>query len=164
MVFSEQSQTTDQTQVEQQVQEAPPQDSYLQKLVETKGENWKDPEVLAKGKLEADGYIKNLEAQLEEMKEDLKKSEYQREVFEQLQSKAADSTTANSGVSQDKSSTNNQNTTASVSEENLKSLVEQTLTQREKENVIKRNLAQVDAELEKTFGTEAKVEIEKKAS
>jgi len=164
MVFSEQSQTTDQTQVEQQVQEAPPQDSYLQKLVETKGENWKDLEVLAKGKLEADGYIKNLEAQLEEMKEDLKKSEYQREVFEQLQSKAADSTTANSGVSQDKSSTNNQNTTASVSEENLKSLVEQTLTQREKENVIKRNLAQVDAELEKTFGTEAKVEIEKKAS
>jgi hypothetical protein len=73
MVFSEQSQTTDQTQAEQQVQETPPQDSYLQKLVETKGENWKDPEVLAKGKLEADGYIKNLEAQLEEMREDLKK-------------------------------------------------------------------------------------------
>lgn len=163
MVFSEQSQTTDQTQAEQQVQEAPPQDSYLQKLVETKGENWKDPEVLAKGKLEADGYIKNLEAQLEEMREDLKKSQYQKEVFEQLQSKATDSTTVNSEVSQDKSSINSQNTTAPINEEDLKSLVEQTLTQREQESIIKRNLAQVDAELEKSFGTEAKAEIEKKA-
>ena len=59
-----------QTQSDTMQQETTPQESYLQKIVETRGENWKDPEVLAKGKLEADAYIKNLEAQLANMRED----------------------------------------------------------------------------------------------
>jgi len=53
---------------ENQSQETPIQESFLDKLVQAKGENWKDPEVLAKGKLEADGYIKNLEDQLSQMR------------------------------------------------------------------------------------------------
>ena len=40
-----------QTTPEQTQQEEQPKESYLQKLVETRGDNWKDPEVLAKGKL-----------------------------------------------------------------------------------------------------------------
>jgi hypothetical protein len=60
-----------QTTPEQTQQEEQPSDSYLQKLVETRGDNWKDPEVLAKGKLEADEHIKNLETQLTQMREDL---------------------------------------------------------------------------------------------
>ena len=93
MVFTDSAATaqTEQT-AEVQGQETTPQESYLQKLVEAKGENWKDPEVLAKGKLEADGYIKTLEEQLAQMREDLKKQEYQAQVLEQLQNKAADST------------------------------------------------------------------------
>ena len=63
-------------------QESQQESSYLQKIVEAKGDNWKDPEVLAKGKLEADGYIKNLEDQLSQMREDLKKQEYKTEVLE----------------------------------------------------------------------------------
>ena len=55
---------------ENQGQETPQQESFLDKLVQAKGENWKNPEVLAKGKLEADGYIKNLEDQLSQMRED----------------------------------------------------------------------------------------------
>ena len=77
MVFTDNTATTQEDQNnETQAQETPSQESFLDKLVQAKGENWKDPEVLAKGKLEADGYIKNLEDQLSQMREDLKKQEY----------------------------------------------------------------------------------------
>lgn len=164
MVFTDGTATAQTEQnAEQTQQEATPQESYLQKLVEAKGENWKDPEVLAKGKLEADGYIKTLEEQLAQMREDLKKQEYQAQVLEQLQNKAADSTAAKTGVPNDNGSAEAQNTTASLSEEDLKSLVEQTLTQREKQASVKQNLAQVDKALDDIFGTEALAVVQKKA-
>lgn len=164
MVFTDGTATAQTEQnAEQTQQEATPQESYLQKLVEAKGENWKDPEVLAKGKLEADGYIKTLEEQLAQMREDLKKQEYQAQVLEQLQNKAADSTAAKTGVPNDNGSAEAQNTTASLSEEDLKSLVEQTLTQREQQASVKQNLAQVDKALDDIFGTEALAVVQKKA-
>ena len=152
------NQNTDTTATESQ-QEG----SYLQRIVEAKGDNWKDPEVLAKGKLEADGYIKNLEDQLSQMREDLKKPEYKTEVLEQLQSKAAENTAASNGVPNN-SNTETQNTSGTFSEEDLKSLVEKTLGQRELEAKVQGNLQLVDKELEGSFGTEAKAQIEKKAT
>ena len=152
------NQNTDTTATESQ-QEG----SYLQRIVEAKGDNWKDPEVLAKGKLEADGYIKNLEDQLTQMREDLKKQEYKSEVLEQLQSKAAENTAASNGVPNN-SNTETQNTSGTFSEEDLKSLVEKTLGQRELEAKVQGNLQLVDKELEGSFGTEAKAQIEKKAT
>jgi hypothetical protein len=164
MVFTDGTATAQTEQnAEQTQQEATPQESYLQKLVEAKGENWKDPEVLAKGKLEADGYIKTLEEQLAQMREDLKKQEYQAQVIEQLQNKAADSTAAKNGVPNDNGSAEAQNTTGNLSEEDLKSLVEKTLTQREKETSVKQNLSQVDKALDDMFGTEALSVVQKKA-
>jgi hypothetical protein len=164
MVFTDGTATAQTEQnAEQTQQETTPSESYLQKLVEAKGENWKDPEVLAKGKLEADGYIKTLEEQLAQMREDLKKQEYQAQVLEQLQNKAADSTAAKNGVPNDNGSAEGQNTTGSLSEEDLKSLVEKTLTQREKEASVKQNLAQVDKALDDIFGTEALAVVQKKA-
>ena len=138
---------------ENQSQETPIQESFLDKLVQAKGENWKDPEVLAKGKLEADGYIKNLEDQLSQMREDLKKQEYKNEVLDQLQTKAAETTAATNEVPNNNSSTKDQNTTATFSEEDLKSLVEKTLGQRELEAKVQGNLELVDKELEGSFGT-----------
>ena len=76
----QETQTTETTQ-----QETQPQASYLQKLVETRGENWKDPEVLAKGKMEADAYIKNLEDQLSQMRDDLGKHDYAAKLLQQLE-------------------------------------------------------------------------------
>jgi len=98
-VFTESSQTTDTTQPEQQTTEStPPQDSFVAKLVEAKGDNWKDPEVLAKGKLEADTYIQQLEGQLTQMREDLSKQDYAKNLLDQLQNKAAEPTTANTAM------------------------------------------------------------------
>lgn len=164
MVFTDGAATTQTEQTAEQTQQVTaPQESYLQKLVEAKGENWKDPEVLAKGKLEADGYIKTLEEQLAQMREDLKKQEYKEQVLEQLQNKAADTTAAKNGVPNNNGSVEGQNTTGNLSEEDLKSLVEKTLSQREKENLVKQNLAQVDKALEDSFGTEAMAVVQKKA-
>jgi hypothetical protein len=129
------------------------QESFLAKLVAVKGDNWKDPEVLAKGKLEADGYIKTLEDQLTAMREDLGKQEYSKQLLDQLQNKATAPTNVNTVAptnnNKDNGSTNTDgNTQPQVSEESLKSLVEQTLTKRDQDNIVKQNLAIVDGELE----------------
>ena len=165
MVFTDSAATKQPEQNAEQTQtEASPQASFLDKLVETKGENWRDPETLAKGKLEADGYIKNLEDQLVQMREDIKKQDYQADLLAQLQNKATETTTVNNGESNNNNgSINTQNTTGVVDEDTLKSLVEKTLTQREKNSTVQQNLSQVDKELESSFGTEAAATVQKKA-
>jgi hypothetical protein len=165
MVFTDSAATKQPEQNAEQTQtEASPQASFLDKLVETKGENWRDPETLAKGKLEADGYIKNLEDQLVQMREDMKKQDYQADLLAQLQNKATETTTVNNGESNNNNgSINTQNTTGVVDEDTLKSLVEKTLTQREKNSTVQQNLSQVDKELESSFGTEAAATVQKKA-
>jgi hypothetical protein len=48
----------------------PTTESFVAKLVQERGEQWSDPEAIAKGKIEADQHIKNLETQLAEMRKD----------------------------------------------------------------------------------------------
>jgi len=133
-VFTEGNVTEQATQAEPQTTETtPPQESFVAKLVEAKGENWSNPEVLAKGKLEADTYIQQLETQLTQMREDLGKQDYAAKLLDQLQNKAADPTTAKPVMpnnNNDIGGTSEGNTNPSLSEEDLKSLVEQTLTAR----------------------------------
>lgn len=164
-VFSESGQTNDTTQPEIQATESTqPQDSFVQKLVEAKGDNWKDPEVLAKGKIEADGYIKELEGQLSNMREDLSKQDYAKDLLEQLQNKAADPINAKNAMpNNDTGGTSEGNTNPSLSEEDLKSLVERTLTERDKDSVVKQNLNLVNEEMEKSYGTDASTKIQDKA-
>ena len=49
------------------------------------------------------------------------------------------------------------------SEEELKSLVERTLTERDKDSVVKQNLNLVNEEMEKSYGTDASAKIQNKA-
>jgi len=160
MVFTDNTATTQ----EDQNNENQEQQSFLDKLVQAKGENWRDPETLAKGKLEADGYIKNLEDQLATMREDMKKQDYQSEILTQLQNKATETSAVNTEVPKDNTSDNTQDTTGVVNEEDLKGLVEKTLNQRELQAKVQTNLQFVDKELEGSFGTEAKAQIERKAT
>tara|TARA_R110000796_G_scaffold24700_1_gene70151 strand:- start:213 stop:992 length:780 start_codon:yes stop_codon:yes gene_type:complete len=166
-VFTEGAATTQSTQTEQVTTEtSPPQESFVAKLVEAKGENWNNPEVLAKGKLEADGYIQQLESQLTQMREDLGKQDYAQKLLDQLQNKAADPTTANAAMPNNNNNTggtSDGNTNPNLSEDDLKSLVEKTLSAREKDGLVKQNLSIVDQELEKSYGTEAKATVQKKA-
>jgi hypothetical protein len=165
-VFDQAQQPTEQSQESQAQQMTPEQqESFLAKLVATKGENWRDPEVLAKGKLEADGYIKNLEDQLKQMREDLQKQDYAKTLLEELQNKATSSANVKSVVANNNNGgTDTDGTTQpQVSEDTLKSLVEQTLTAREQENTVKQNLAVVEQEMQKSFGTEAPLVVQQKA-
>ena len=155
-----------QTTTETPQQETQPKDSYLQKLVETRGSNWNDPEVLAKGKLEADAYIKNLEEQLSTMREDLSKQDYASKLLQQLEGKASAPTNEKPLESNNNNTggTNTEgNTNLAVSENDLKSLVEKTLTEREKQASVQQNIAVVDQQLQETYGTEARNLVASKA-
>jgi len=149
----QEQQTTETTQ-----QETQPQASYLQKLVETRGENWKDPEVLAKGKMEADAYIKNLEDQLSQMRDDLGKQDYAAQLLQQLEGKASAPTTdkpLESNNDNTSGTVTEGHTNLAVSENDLKSLVEKTLTEREEQATANQNISSVDNKLQEMYGTEA---------
>jgi hypothetical protein len=147
-------------------QETPPQESFVSKLVETRGEKWGDPEVIAKGKLEADAYVKTLEEQLAQMREDLGKQDYASELLTQLQQKAPNPTVGNTVESNNNNESGtyaDDNTNHSVDDEQLKSLVEKTLTEREAKATVDQNLSVVVTQLEELYGTEANATVQKKA-
>ena len=138
--------------------------SYVEQVVQTKGSNWSDPEVLAKGKLEADTYIESLESQLAEMRADIGKQDYAAQLLQELQGKATDPDTVNPAPSDpDTVGTQDPATPVGLSEEDLKSLVDKALSDKEKQTVTERNQKLVEEELSKQFGTEAQAEVNKRA-
>ena len=160
MLFQDQTmgQTTE-TQTTPQTTE-----DWIAKLVETKGESFKDPQVIAKSKLEADNFIKSLEGQIKELREDVSRVDYQSKLLEQLQNKAPSTTNGNAV----ESNNNNGGTKASdtkpeISEDVLKALVDKTLTEREQLNTTKQNAYIVTTELVNKYGTNAKAHVEQKA-
>ena len=164
-VFSEEAQPNAPQETEQTTETTEPTESYVAKLVEAKGENWKDPEVLAKGKLESDRYISELEAQLNQLREDLKKEDYAEKILQEIRNKATDTNTVNQSLPNNDTVGTAQDDTpqSSLSEEDLKSLVEKTLTEREMQSTVAQNLKVVDEELVKQYGTEAQKTVAKKA-
>lgn len=164
-VFSESGQPNQTQETEMTTQTTEQTESYVAKLVEAKGDNWKDPEVLAKGKLEADRYIKDLEDQLNQMREDLKKEDYAEKILQEIRNKAADTSTANRTLPNNDTAgaTKDGTPQPSLSEEDLKSLVDKTLTEREKQNTVTQNIRLVDEELQRQYGTEAQKTVLKKA-
>lgn len=155
MLFEDQTtgQTTNQT------QQAQTTEDWLAKVVEVKGEKFKDVNVLAKSKLDSDNYIVELERQLKEMREEVGKQDYASKLLEELKNKGTatvNSVAPNGG-------TNTSDTKPVISEDVIKTLVEQTLTQREKSNSAAQNAELVRTELINKYGTEAKAHVEKKA-
>ena len=149
----------------QQTNQAPaPQtnDDWLAKVVEVKGESFKDIQTLAKSKLESDNYIKSLEDQLKELREELSKEAHAKKLLDQLQNKAPTSTNGNPATP-NISGTDPSETKPVVSEEFLKALVDKTLTEREQVSTAKQNAQLVAQQLAQKYGTEAKAVVEKKA-
>lgn len=140
------------------------QDGWLKKIVETKGEKWKDPEVLAKGKLESDAYIKQLEDQLTELREELGKQDYAQDLLTQLQNKATMSTNVNPVESnKNNGGAETSQTKAALSDEQIKDLVNSALTEREKNATVSQNVSVVEKELTNRYGTEAQAAVAKAA-
>lgn len=129
-------------------------ESYVAKLVETKGETWKDPEVIAKGKLESDKFIEDLKRQNEELRAQMKREEDLAELVAtikaQAQNKAPDSQ-ASHQTEQDES----QHTARSQEPEEIEALVERMFSEKEQKTTRQKNIEAVDAELTKKYGDNA---------
>ena len=137
------------------------QESFVEKLVKERGEQWKDPEFIAKGKIEADRFIEDLKRQNEELRQELGKQDYSKELLSQLQAKAANPVNANPVVNQD--GANKVETKTTISEDELKRLVETTLTERERTASASQNVKVVTDKLQELFGTEAQAKVQEKA-
>jgi len=143
-----------------QTQQTQTQEDWLAKIVEVKGEAFKDPQVLAKSKLEADNHIKHLEIQLADLRGELGKEDAAKRLLAEIQSRRQDPN-ANSGPKQGE--TNPSDTKPVLSEDVLQRLIEETLSQREQKNTASQNTKLVQEQLQEKYGTEAKAHVEKKA-
>ena len=140
--------------------------SFMDQLVGD-GKKFSDVEALAKGKMEADQHIHNLEMQVKALTDSTAKNDYAKELIDQLQNnKAAAPNTASDVVPPNNNtnvSTEPANTPSGLSEDDLRSLVTKTLAEQKGKEVADSNLRAVDAKLTEKFGTEANARIEKKA-
>jgi|VirMetMinimDraft_7_1064189.scaffolds.fasta_scaffold02975_6 SHS2 domain-containing protein len=153
--FSDQSSTTEGGQTDNQQQQSTPED-FVSMIVQEKGEQWKDPQAIAKGYLHAQKRIQELEAS----QADIAKQDYAKQLLETLRSQA----TAPSDVTtQVKGTDGKENTDTTFSPESMKSLIEQTLSQRDKEKIAEQNLNTVNKRLEELYGTEVTARIDNRA-
>jgi hypothetical protein len=151
-------QTTDQN-ADKQVSLGGATSSFVERLVASKGEQWNDPEVIAKGKVEADDHIKSLEQQLKDLREDLGKQDYSKQLLETLQQSKAQGTPPAAVVQE-----GTQPAVTPVEAETIESLVAQALQKRDTIATAESNLALANASMVETFGTEAAATVQAKAN
>ena len=163
-VFSEE-QVTPATQSEQATTpEAGTNPSVVGELV-GEGRKFNDVEALAKGKLEADRFIEQMKQENAALKADLERQAYRLGVTDHLKETASASTAELSDPNNNYGGTSNKaNTQPSSSEADIESLLERALMKREQEASAKSNIAIVESELEKAFGTEATAVVQQKAA
>ena len=131
------------------------QEDFVAQVVAEKGEQWKDPQALAKGYVHAQKRIKELEA----LEAQSAKQDFAKELLEQLRAQAPAPVPA--PVVAPNTGSEEENTTPSA--EDIQSLIETKLTERESQRTLQENLAKADRLLVESFGTEATSVVEAKA-
>lgn len=134
---------------------------FVAKLREAKGENWGDPQEIAKGYLNAQKHIDTLEDELRDLRENSQKKDWAEEVLTRLEQRQPASREAAQGNNAGASA---QETPSSPSADDIKSLIVTTLTEEETKRSKAQNLAEADRQLEQMFGTEAKQKLQEKAA
>jgi len=132
-------------------------DDYLMKVVEMKGQHWTDPQEVAKGYLNAQEYIQQLEEKTKALEEAATKADYGQEILSLLQEKAKPQQAATLESTDPNGSAleQTQPQAGNVSEEVLESLVAKVLTNREAASTEAQNRADVEAKMQESFGTDA---------
>jgi hypothetical protein len=136
-------------------------ESFVERLVKAKGENWKDPEVMAKGKLEADARIEAYEVQIAELQKKVDNQDYAKELLESIRSQAPKAGEEKPGEPATTTSVAEENTTLDASQ--LEDLIKKTLTGMNTEKTTRTNLEVVNTRLDELYGTEANKTVESKA-
>ncbi len=134
--------------------------SYVGQLV-GEGKKFKDTESLAKGKLEADRHIEEITKTLNELREEVSKQDYAKELLSKLQNKGADTGTANSATGNTSSTSVTGNTTSNASE--IEALVEQAITKKEQSRTLEQNIAVANEAVVAQFGEKAAEVVKAKA-
>lgn len=127
---------------------------YVKQLVDTKGAQWSDPQTVAKGKIEADGFIADLQTQIANLEGQVDKQDYTKTLLAKLEEGKVPQPTGDQGQ---------ENTTPTFDDEHIKSLIQSTLTQTQHDNVKQSNLSKADEKLVEAFGTEAAAAVEKRS-
>ena len=128
-------------------QQTQTKESFVDHLVGD-GKKFKDIEALAKGKLEADRHIGEITKTLDELRAELAKQDYAKNLLEQM-SKGSE-TGAEQPTPVTTSSSNTENTTQSASD--IESLVEKVITAKEKNKTASQNISVVGEEMQKQYG------------
>jgi len=142
-IFS--SATTDSTTTE--MQQTQTKESFVDHLVGD-GKKFRDIEALAKGKLEADRHIGEITKTLDELRAELAKQDYAKNLLEQMSKGSETGTEQPPPVTT--SSSNTENTTQSASD--FEALVEKVITAKEKSKTASQNISVVGEEMQKQYG------------
>ena len=159
-IFSDTTPTTEQGQETDNTKENHEPEDFLQAVVSEKGEQWNDPQALAKGYWHSQQRIR----QLEEAVNNNDKNDYAKELLDQLRQKQAP--TAGEGQGEDgelKKQPGSDEGNTSLSTDDVDRLLEQRLTEREKQDKINKNIESVTSQLQESYGTEAQKVIQDKA-
>jgi len=136
-------------------------ESYVKKLVEQKGEHWSDPEVIAKGKVEADRFVSDLKRQNEELRSELQNQQKLDELLDLI--KSQNTKPDDRGGSLDHEEKENITRSSGPSEDDLRDLVKKYVSEREVTTNREKNASVVETELRKRFGDKAPSIIAKQA-
>lgn len=134
-------------------------ENFIEALVKEKGEQWKDPNVIAKGYAASQEYIAKLETELRAAGEAKTQEQFMEEVMKKLDERR---TPAVREPSSNSNSTNSETDQSNMSVDKIKELVKETLTSTEMERTSAENLRETDRQLSEMFGTEAEATVEKR--
>jgi hypothetical protein len=125
--------------------------SYLERLVKDRGDNWKDPEVLAKGKIEADRFIEDLKRQNEELRKDLQREDKLDNLIELIKSTKATDDHGGSKTDDHSDEDRAHNSGSEFSEEKIAALIKQHIAERETETTREKNVREVQEYLDRKY-------------
>jgi hypothetical protein len=134
--------------------------SYMEQLV-GEGKKFKDTESLAKGKLEADRHIAEITKTLNELREEVSKQDYAKDLLTKLQDKGTDTSTVNSAMGNNAGNSATGNTNPNASE--IEALVEQLMTKKEQSRTLGQNLSVANEAVIAQFGDKSAEVVKAKA-
>ena len=148
--------TTSQTQGNESTPKETTED-WVSLIVKEKGDQWSDPQALAKGYIHAQDRIK----ELEQFEAKAKEQDYAKALLDRLQAQAPTSTSGNLEEPSTKGSSEEGNTTTNP--EDIQSLIERSLSEREAKAISERNIKLTNDYLESTFGEAAEARVNEAA-
>lgn len=128
------------------------QTSWLDKVVKDKGEKFRDPEELAKSVFNSQMHIRTIEEENKALREKEAKEEYSKQLLEALRGQQP---TGGENRQPETNTSGGNETNTQLQPEDIKKLVEEAVTERERNATAAQNLSKVDEEMRKAFGDQA---------